>query len=563
MAVVLAAQYALGLVARSTAVRKATEIAGTSVDVANARVSLTDGQVWLSGISIADPQRQHESLLTADSCALELSAAALLHKQMVVERGRVSGLRFGKSATDAQKLCDDSTAQCNSTVARYFDNSTVDAARARMANIRNPFDENTIQQLESVTRTAALCSKFADELASLQKRTAEFERRALEFEKAIETARANSLRHDKILDETPARVTVLRRELLDLEVKVKELPVWLDEERRAIVAARKQDEQWLRSRLESNTIEPHLLNTYLLHEHAALAIDELMAWLRCARLIVPAESTRPAQNMLFAGAMRSPDLLIHRIDIQGDACIFGRQFGLSGHVKGFTTMRASAGEPVQLQLSANGAPFMEIRAVFDRTKQQPRDELFVDCRDVTLPAQSLGHADQLKLQLAPSAGSISVSVCADGDQLDGIIQLVQKNVQITSKFGDDSHPLAVDDTLGQINSIATRLALTGTIDEPACTLWSNLGPAVALSLDHALQRHGDERARFLLGQARRKVDEQLTQLDRLLADRQATLSATLANMPQRIDSIGRHQTQRERISVEHIGGRLPSSSILR
>jgi hypothetical protein len=121
----------------------------------------------------------------------------------------------------------------------------------------------------------------------------------------------------------------------------------------------------------------------------------------------------------------------------------------------------------------------------------------------------------------------------------------------------------LEDTLAKVGSVATRVSLQGTLDEPSCTLWSNLGPAVAEAMDRALQKAGDEQAQASLAEARRQVDERLAILDRQLTDERAKLAAQLTGLSDQLETIASRPEPHERISAEEIGRRLPEQSLFR
>jgi hypothetical protein len=118
-------------------------------------------------------------------------------------------------------------------------------------------------------------------------------------------------------------------------------------------------------------------------------------------------------------------------------------------------------------------------------------------------------------------------------------------------------------TLGRVNSIATRLSLRGTLDEPSCRLWSNLGPALAEAMDRAVQAAGDDRAEAVLADARRQVDERLAKLDRQLSEERSSFTSQFAGAADQLETIARRQASRERISAEQLGRRLPKNSLFR
>ena len=222
-------------------------------------------------------------------------------------------------------------------------------------------------------------------------------------------------------------------------------------------------------------------------------------------------------------------------------------------------------EPMRLRMKTTGAMPLQVRATFDNRQPTVRDELFVNCREWRLPEVTLGRSEELQLKLSPSTGSMTVSLRRDGNQISGDVQLVQKQVQITSALGGKltGAPLAapLQASLTDVHSLATHVTLSGTVDSPTCTLWSNLGPAVAEAMDRALVRCGEEHAAQMLAESRRQVDERLAALERQIAEQQAKFAKDTLSLPQRLDSIARQQTRRERISAERLGGRLPNSSL--
>jgi hypothetical protein len=113
-----------------------------------------------------------------------------------------------------------------------------------------------------------------------------------------------------------------------------------------------------------------------------------------------------------------------------------------------------------------------------------------------------------------------------------------------------------------VNSVATRVSLGGTISQPSCALWSNVGSAVAESLKQGIPRASDQHARTLLAEAGRRVDEKLARLDRQVSDQQAQFAAQGDQLSSRLQQIAAKEMPRYRIS-EKGGRQLPSNSLFR
>jgi hypothetical protein len=556
----LCVHFAAGRWVRSVAERTGKQLAGASVNVASARVSLSDGRVVLGAIRVANPCEAGQSWFTAEGCELEVAAAPLLTKQTIIPRARLSGVRLGPFSPGGKGSSE------------WFNDHAVEAAVDRLNRIDDRFGEVLVGQLESVRRTADFCEAWPKEVAALDARAAELVRRAEELEKELGAASVNQLRHSHLLDETPAKVAGLRAELQSLSDDFDRLPDRLEEQRRLIIASRRHDEEFVRNKLHVDAIDAELLNAYLLREDVSRQLDGLMAWLRRMRQVAPAEpaehrAASRGQNVLFAGMRSSPNFLIRLLEMQGEATLASRPMEFRGFVTDVTTTPLLHAEPMRFRFCSKDSTPFEVRATIDRTGGRVWDELFVDCLEIPLDRQSLGRAEQLHLRLSPSRGSLTVSVSMDGDKLSGEIQLVRKQLQITPELSCNGKVMPIGGSLeqspGQFDAMTTRVSLDGTIDQPRCTLWSNLGPVVAEALQNGLHNYAEARTGEILADARRQVDERLTELERQLAEHRERLATRIASMPQRIDAIDRTQARRGRLSVEQAGRRLPTTSILR
>ena len=510
--------------------------------------------------------------MEADRCELDFAVGPLLHKQAVIESGTVSGLRFGTPRDISGALPDARPTEVTRSI-QWFNDETNQRTQEWLEHLNRRFDPKLINQFEAIKRTAALVDRLPRQMAALDERVRELRQRAEELQSKVNTALANPLRHVEFLKAVTQEVPALQRDFEKLADEVERLPELVDADRRAIVAARRQDEEWLREQLQIPPVDASALTAYLLRKQVAAPLDEVIGWLRFARQMVPAEQVSPAparqrgEEIFFAGCERSPRFLVRSLALQGTARVGGQPVELRGTLSDFASTPALHERPMRLKLTTTGSLPLALQATIDRTGTVARDELLVDCHGIVLPEAELGELDQLRLALAPSVGALSISLVVDGDKLSGGIQLVQQQVQITPSVGGNLSGVpmtaALDDTLGDVGALATRISLSGTLDEPKCTLWSNLGPAVAEALDRALHRAADQHARRLLAESQQQVDQQLTQLERQLSEAQAELLPQLAQAAGQLDEVAAQQRPPRRISTKHLGRRLPANSLFR
>jgi uncharacterized protein (TIGR03545 family) len=484
-----------------------------------------------------------------------------LRKQAVVKTGRVSGLRLG-TLSDAASPTGRIT---------WSNGKSDDVAREWLNRLNEQLTFERVQQFESVQRTEAFCASWAKQLAELDSRLQALDDRAVKLQKAIEAAQTNPLRNDKLLVELLNDVAKLQKESETLRADIETLPDRLETERRAIVAARRHDEQTISKQLHIEPAEADALSAYLLREETARQVSQLVGCLRWMRAAIPVHATESrsagrGENVLFAGCRPQPAIVFRSLQLEGSARFGGQPVDLRGVLTNLTSQPRLHAEPVRLRLLGQGSMPLDLQATIDRTGSTPRDELLFDCQGVLVRGVALGDADQFGMNVSPSVGSLSVSVFAEGDRIGGEVQLVQQRVQITPALnGAAGKPLsaAMHETLGGVNSIATRLTLGGTLDQPTCTLWSNLGAAVAEAMRRALDRAEGQHARALLVEAGRRVDERLAGVDRQMAEKQSRIATRTNAITARLQRIASQETPRYRISAGQGGRRLPENSLFR
>jgi hypothetical protein len=123
--------------------------------------------------------------------------------------------------------------------------------------------------------------------------------------------------------------------------------------------------------------------------------------------------------------------------------------------------------------------------------------------------------------------------------------------------------LALQENLRGVDSLALRIALSGTLDEPRCTMWSNLGPAIAEAMEAAVKNARRTYARALLARGDRHVNERLASLERRVSQQQSQFIAQVSCTTSALDKIAGQQSARRRLTHEQLGRRLPANSLFR
>lgn len=573
--VLLAAQFVLGYLVRWQVVRSGERSVGAVVEVGDTRVSLLGGRVTIRDVRVANTEAPMRNLLEADRCEFQFEPKALLHKQTIVERGRIDGLRFGTDRATSGAIAD-SVAATDAPLPGWLDDEAITRAREWLDRLHEKFERDLVEQLDSIRLTDELLARWPQECESLVQRVRELRERTSKFQTQVRQAEANPLRHGEVLDQMPDELARIRADVNLLNNELQDLPDLTKSDRRAIVAARKHDEQFLKEELRIESIDPNVLTAYLLQQRLTGPVADLVGWLRWIRRMVPAEKPRQVaerkrhhrgREVAFVGCPRVPDFVVRSLDLRGTARLGGQSIELVGTLSDLSDEPALHGQPMRLRLTTTGSMPLELQATIDRTGPVARDQLLVDCGGIVLPKLLLGGSNKLRLSLAPTTASINVSLTLEGDRLSGDVQLVQKQVQISPSVGEGLEHVHLADalagSLGDIRAVATRISLRGTLDEPRCELWSNIGPAVAEAMDRALARTANYQAGQMLAQAQEKVGERLAELDRQIAEQQSELRPQLAGSNDTLELLAGDRRITGRLSFEQLGCRLPADSLFR
>jgi hypothetical protein len=82
-------------------------------------------------------------------------------------------------------------------------------------------------------------------------------------------------------------------------------------------------------------------------------------------------------------------------------------------------------------------------------------------------------------------------------------------------------------------------------------------------MDRAVDKTADAHAGRLLAASQQRIDEQFAQIDRQIAERQATLDPQLSGSNDTLRDLANHFDHGRKLSLEQLGRRLPENSLFR
>ncbi len=571
-----ALEYGTGWGLRYAVIAGGQSAAGAKVELDGSVVSVLEARATLTGLRVANAKRPMENLVEAEKIELDFESDSFLRKKVISNHGVVRGLKFNtpRENSGALQPKDEPIA---SDAPGWFGGAG-QAVDKWLDDIESKFSGEP-EDFESVRLARELSQSWPQRFDKLNADAKALQAEVERLREQAKEARSNPLRGADFLAAAPQRAADLRQRLANLHAELTSSPAEVKADKGRIDEARRRDEALIRERLQLNQLDPQSLTSQLLGEQVTGSIDSLVGWVRWTRQMVPSTKVRPVVtprprgvDVNFAGVRQRPDLLIRELAVSGSARMAGRPLELTGTVTDFTTSPAIHGKPMRAEFSSTGGLAMEVRLTVDRTGGVATDELIVDCPAFDLPEGRLGNPEKLGLAMAPSTGSLSVSVRIEGEKLSGDIQLVQDRVALAPVVGPSASQLArrlgdaVGGSLTNLPKPATRVTLGGTLDDPKLAVWSTLGPAVAESLQTAAANLAREEAQKRLESTQQKLAGELASLDRKVSDAMQKLTAEVEAPRQEIERLASNwigeQLGGGTFSFEQLGKRLPAAESL-
>jgi len=540
LALVVAVLFRFGLdpVLKWAIVASGESAVGAKVDLASVETSLRAGEIVISGLAVTNPMSPLRNLLQADRAHLYLDINALLHKRLVIQDGTLSGLRFDTDRETSGELAKtQATDDGGASVWSSWLDGTDQLAAEWFDQLTARFDTDLANQLETLRVAKELEDRWPKQYDAMRGRMKTLQQNIKELEKGLREVRKNPLRHLERIGQLQQQLVATQNDLRTLQQQIEQLPRQAEADRRAIAAARKHDEQFLREKLQVVDLDGEGLSETLLGETVNRRLVSALQWVSWARRQMPARGTKiqvargRGTTVLFGEAQ--PRYLIEKLQLEGEASLGGESLQMVGTLTGATSEPHLWADPMRISLRGSGATALSLEATLDRRKAVAVDHLQFDCPQLAMPSRTLGNSEKLAIKIAPGNASVRIDLTLTDDQLAGEIFFNQPSVRLTVDAGLEKNRhlvAALEQALASVSQVEAQVTLAGTIQKPQVSLHSDLGPQLAAGINAAIQRLVQEQE--LLAKTQAKVDDQLQRLSQARQQGQQELLAKLGEHQQ-------------------------------
>ena len=533
LAVVLTLKYGLDPFLRWAMITAGEAAVGAKVEVANVTTSLRGGEITITGIAATNPLKPMRNLLQAEQLRLEVDAAQLLRNRVVVHDGLIGGLRFDSQRTTSGALDVSADADSRPSALDPIISAAQGKALAWFDDLSGRVEQDLIASLATPKVIDELEKRWPQQYEALKARAEGLRVKSKQIESTFREVKKNPLRNLPQIEQLKREFTQTQADLKSTLTEIQALPEQAKADRKAIDAARKQDEVFFREHLKLANIDGGELNNYLLGETASGYLSQATYWIEQVQKFIPkkkfaATSRARGTNVLFV-ARRQPKFLIERVKLAGAARLSGQPLTFTGELVDAASEPELHERPLRLTIVGAGAVDGNVVVELDRRGDLPHDSLTIDVPKLLLADRTLGKADKLAVNVTPGEASIKADIRIDGDQLTGVIEVRQSSTLAadTSLLRDDRLAAVLQESLHGVDRIAATVHLTGTLKKPDLKIESNLGPQLAAGVNGAVRKYLTERKDRLVAKVQGKVDEQVAKLETRRQEAQQELLAKL------------------------------------
>jgi uncharacterized protein (TIGR03545 family) len=561
-AVTLALVYGLSPLCRWMLVTWGTRAVGAKVEVDALDVALWRAEVRLQNLRVADPEAPLTNLCEIAEATLDLDGDALLQRRLVVRAGRVTGLRFDTARQDSGAVEPEPPSAEGDNWLPPFDKDWLLAVAGR---VREDWESN----LQTMQLGQELLRRWPEEYQKLESRAEDVKARVQKLrDLAREAQQANPLRGVEIFRTATEQATAVRKELESLPGEVQRLRDQALRDRTAMLAAKDHDLQYIKQKLQLKSFDVQSLTRYLFDGEQANEISETIAWVRWARQLIPAQrQTGPAprqrgRTVVFPGIPQMPKVLVEQLAVSGEALWRGQTLPFEGELTGLTTDPVRHGKPATLTVQTSGEHPLSLQATVDRTKAEAYDRLSIQCRQLAVPARSLGDRDALTVLISAAQADVSVELDLRGEALAGQMRVKQPQVHVQTALspacGGEQLAARLNAAVSAIRSLEVAVDVSGTLSRPRWTVDSNLAPQLSAGIQSALRAELALRGQQAAQRVNAYLDSQLAKLDQLVAAKSQKLFGDREALLAEVD-----RTAKSLLSRAPLADRLPPASQLK
>jgi uncharacterized protein (TIGR03545 family) len=529
---------------------------GARVDIDQLRIGWWPPRLMVRGIAVADPDREHENLLSAGRVIAQFDGYALLHGRLVVAEARVEDLDFSTERATSGRLAPAKPDEAPDAASSWTSQVVSDFVD-RMADQTESRAESLAGSLVTPQTAKQIADRWQAQYRDLRTRSEQL-KQSVQLIKGSARAIENPLRDLPVLEQSLREALRVRQEVLALRDAANAVPQQLQQDWQTIDQARRTDQQRL-SELAGVPLDQMKLDGRWLMAVARAQFETIRPHLETAQRLADATVVAPkpprcrGREVDFHRGPALPDIFCQHCEISGRLSHDRESYQVVGSIENYSwqTDRLAAHHlPVVAKLRLSGPHALQVNFIRHFETSPRTDILRIHLPSIPAAAQQLGEKSRFAVAISAAPLDVWMDLTTQGSHMDGRLMVRQPAVQITAS-GDERLARfglieSLNRGLSRIDRFELDARLQGDWRNPEFAVSSNLEPALRDGFRLAAVEqwaHVRQRAYQEVDAAHRKAT---AELEGWLQQQQQELQQELASVQSLVNEATQQLTELQR-----------------
>ena len=536
------------------------------VDVASITTSFFPPAVTITGVRVANHDKPGTNLVEFDSLAMKLHSGALQKKSLVVEKGTISGLRWGTPRDDSgllpetpaqqkaaakKKAAEEAAAEPSSQADKVEEQMLAHgkemfsglADRAKMQ-----LDPN---QFESVRVGNELEKRWTATFKDFEARGDDLKKQIDSVKENIQSNSGNKLERLEAYRTATSESTRLLNEIKQLKADINSNSQQAKADFAALQQAKEHDLTKIQDAADLFKMDPEQLTEYLVGPELHHRLNELVDWTKWAKSHYTKATHDPepvrmrGEEIVFSKQPEFPRFLIKLLSVSGEGELHEQPLKFAGTISGLTSNPVLLGQPIVMRLKGSGAADLDLKVVFDYTNpdSEPIHQVSLNYAVSNPGPTQLGDDKSLAVSVEAERLACQAELKLVGESLTGMIKFRQEPVKMTAKLGSDNAHVdehiaaAIADIFSGIKALSADLQIDGPLTRPEWSIKSDLGQQIAGGMNTALAHQLDAGRQELAAKLDQTVAQQSGRLQDMFKQKMQGLASQLTGNQQNVQQL--------------------------
>ncbi len=494
---------------------------GARADVGQLRTSFFPPAVTLSNVALASARRPGWKMVEFKEMHLGLESSSLSRRRLVVEEGRLDGLRFdtprsddGQLEFDPEPVSDEPswmTEKLTELSSEWLSNLTDE--------VKSQLDPNS---LETYRLGTEVYEKWDERFVEMTDRAMAMKPRVeqlrIQFKQAKEGDTLQQIEQYLQVSQKAEEIII---EVQGFRDEIKDIVPEVRDDFQTLNAARERDQEKVKHTLSLLKPDARRISQALLGKTMYSQLQQVLTWVEFARdyqrdLKEQVQPPRSAgRDFEFVMRNPAPDFLLKKLSLTGVVSINKEQVPFKALLTDVTEDPRLLGRPCVMKLAAEGSRPLQMKVTYDATGERPRAEMLVDYRDTNPLPLVAGKSDKASVHATLSDLSWTTRLALIEDNIEGNIDLQSNISNLSFQASDDVRSEiteAANDAFNSIHVLNASVKLGGTLRDPVIDLQSDVGEQVALGVQTAFTNQLDKAKERLISEVNSYASDQIEKL---------------------------------------------------